>query len=151
MGAGLNFRAALPATPVFLSKKNISPASLSVRTGSVEAVARPKIQRILNESPALAARISEARTTGGDLRSVFSVEDHRVVNVVMKLARGHAAFELSETHREEPSHVAFVTLHILTQDARHNFEATGSGWSEWRIGGQSVESRSVTVLTVTGA
>lgn len=93
------------------------------RTGSVEAVAREKIQRILTDSPALAARISQARTVGCDGQPVFSAENDRVRNVVMKLARGHAAFELGETHRKEPSHIAFVPLHTLAADARRNFEA----------------------------
>src|SRR3954452_20896773 len=36
------------------------------RTGSVDAAERPKIRRILAESPALAARIMQARTVGPD-------------------------------------------------------------------------------------
>ena len=87
------------------------------RTGSVDAVERPKIRRILKDSPALAARIMQARTVAEDGGISFNAESGRVRNVVFKLARGHAAYELNEQHLEEPSHVIFVPLHSLGPDA----------------------------------
>jgi hypothetical protein len=97
------------------------------RTGSVEAVERPKIRRILTDSPALAARLSQARTVADNGQATFSVETPRVRNIALKLARGHAAFELSETHREEPSQVTFAAMLSLSADVRRNFEALVSG------------------------
>ncbi len=92
------------------------------RTGSVEAVERPKIQRILQDSPALAARLAKARTIADGGGVSFTVEDERVKTIVLKLARGHAAYELNEQRLDEPSHVMFVPLYSLDEQAREHFE-----------------------------
>jgi hypothetical protein len=102
------------------------------RTGSIEAVQRPKIRRIFMESPALAARLRNARQATADGQTSFSTEGERIKAVALKLARGHAAFELSELSREEPSHIMIVPLQFLTPDARRHFETPPpiSGWPE---------------------
>ena len=92
------------------------------RTGSVDAVQRPKIHRILNDSPALAARIKRARTVAATGEVSFRAENARVRNVAVKLARGHAAYELSEQKLDPPSHVMFVPLHTLSNEACEHFE-----------------------------
>jgi hypothetical protein len=92
------------------------------RTGSVAAAERPKIRRLLQESPGLAARLMQARTVSENGVISFAVETERVKNVILKLARGHAAYELSEPKREEPSHIMFVPLHTLDANARQHFE-----------------------------
>ena len=92
------------------------------RTGSVEAVERPKIRRILDASPALAARLTQARVVADDGTVSFTAENERVKNVVLKLARGHAAYELNEQPRDEPSHIMVAPLHTLTPSAREHFE-----------------------------
>src|ERR1039457_1039218 len=100
------------------------------RTGSIDRVERPKIRRILQDSPALAARIMQARTVADNGDIVFNTENDRVRSVVLKLARGHAVYELDEQKPEEPSHVMFVPLHTLDTRAREHFEnpPTPSGW-----------------------
>jgi hypothetical protein len=102
------------------------------RTGSVEAVERPKIKRILSDSPALAERLRKARTQDGSGQSVFQIEDDRVRNVVLKLARGHAAFELDEQMFEVPSHFMAVPLLTLDEAAQRHFESppTPTAWPE---------------------
>jgi len=92
------------------------------KTGSMDAVRRPKIRRILRDSPALAARLSQARSVGEDGTIYFAAETSRVRNVILKLARGHAAHELSEQKRNKPSHVMFVSLYALDPGAREHFE-----------------------------
>ena len=92
------------------------------RTGSVEAVKRPKILRILQDSPALAARLMKARTVTESGQTIFAPENERVRNIVLKLARGHAVYELDEQRREEPSHVMITPLHLLTSEQRKHFE-----------------------------
>jgi len=91
--------------------------------GSADAAnaSRPKVREILERSPALAARLAAARqkTEGGTL---FTFEAERVRNVVVKLARGHAAFELAEFDLGEPDVAEFVPLHTLTQTQREDFE-----------------------------
>ncbi len=58
---------------------------------------------------------------------------------MLKLARGHAAYELSETHRDEPSHIMITPLHLLTTEARQHFESMPSVslWPE--IGSRAME------------
>ncbi len=92
------------------------------RTGSIEAVQRPKIRRTLEHSPALAARLMQARSVGDDGSIFFAPEQDRVENVVLKLARGHAAFELSESQYDKPSHIMITPLHLLSEAKRQHFE-----------------------------
>jgi hypothetical protein len=91
---------------------------------------RPKIRRILEERPALAARIRSAMRDGPG--PIFEVENDRVRRIVLKLARGHVLFELNEPHIEEPLHVGFAPLLSLTTDKRAEFECNpaGSLWPE---------------------
>lgn len=134
------------------------------RTGSVDAAERPKIQRILRDSPSLAARITQARAVGDDGQILFKPETERVRNIVLKLARGHAAFELSELKVEEPSHVMFVPLCKLETHARRHFETAPAtaGWPEvgsramqrmaltWAAPGEQVEAWSGWIEVQTG-
>jgi hypothetical protein len=92
------------------------------RTGSIEAVTRPKIQRILEQKPALAQRLKQARAITEDGGTIFSVEYERAKSVVIKLARGHAAFELSEPKHNDPSHIMIIPIHLLDAGARDHFE-----------------------------
>lgn len=92
-------------------------------TGSAEPkdLKRPKIKRTLQERPALALRLNRARreTARG---VVFDVEADRVSHVLLKLARGHAAFELNEPQFEEPLSVNFCPLSLLPGGQREEFE-----------------------------
>jgi len=94
------------------------------RTGSIESVTRPKIHRILSQKPALAERLKQAKTITEGGGTIFSVEDERVKTVVIKLARGHAAFELSEPQHDYPSHVMTTPIHLLGADTRNHFETS---------------------------
>lgn len=117
------------------------------RTGSVEAVRRPKVRRILEHSPALATRLIQARSLTDSGGTWFSLEQNRVNNVVLKLARGHAAYELSEPHYEKPSHFMITPLHILTPEARDHFETPPAtfGWPE--VGSRAMQRMGVAFST----
>ncbi len=93
-------------------------------TGGPEKVKRPKVARILEQKPALAERLRQAKTVGENGGIIFAIEQQRVRNVVLKLARGHAAFELSEPQHEDPGHVSFIPIHLLSDDARNHFETS---------------------------
>lgn len=82
---------------------------------------REKIRRILTDRPALAARLANAYTRIGGVKR-FEVETDRVRNVVLKLARGHALFELNEPHPREPSSLVFAPLLSMSADSRNAFE-----------------------------
>lgn len=96
-----------------------------------EQVERPKIRRILTDKPWLAAMIaaSKIERSGGIM---YAVDHARVARVVVKLARGHAFFDLSESHTEQPAHVAIMPICLLDREARERFESpsTPSVWPE---------------------
>jgi hypothetical protein len=99
-----------------------------VLAGSVEAnlIKRQKIRRILERKPALVSRFREARreTAGG---TSFMVETKRIESIVLKLARGHAAFELNEPKLDDPSNLAVLPFPSMVPEVRESFEA--SPWS----------------------
>ena len=93
-----------------------------VGTTDPDRVSREKVARILRKNVDLATSLSQARTEK-DGRVAFAMETHRVRNVVLKLARAHARFELSESQLEDPSGLVVMTLPLLTEGAREAFEA----------------------------
>ena len=82
---------------------------------------RPKVQRILSEKPALAARLAASREQIAETTQ-FSIEGDRVKRVLLKLGRGHALFELNEPQFTEPSNLVYVPLPSLPRDIRTRFE-----------------------------
>jgi hypothetical protein len=91
-----------------------------------EKLVRPKVQRILAKAAPLRSRLElakrEADTHGGEKLVVWTPEDARVRNVILKLARGHALFELNEPMLDEPDHLSFVPIHLMSNDDRRRFE-----------------------------
>jgi len=53
----------------------------------------------------------------------LSVDSPRVENVLLKLARGHAVFELSTTLRAEPHHFAWKPIASMSQHELEDFDA----------------------------
>lgn len=92
-----------------------------------DRVSRSNIRRILAEKPALAARISDAQrgdTSGGVL---WEIDVERVGAVILKLARGHIAYELSLPKLEEPDSVSFVPFALMSKEQRSRFEFPDNG------------------------
>lgn len=103
--------------------------------GTVETTGlkRPKIKRILGENPALQRRIERSRRKGETDDNIWDPEIDRVRNVILKLARGHAAYELYPK-LEEPLEIAFAPFMALSEEEQDEFEngAFGNleGWPE---------------------
>lgn len=93
----------------------------TVLRGSTDAVRRPLVADIFRRSPALRARIEAARQEV-DGQVIFSIEADRVNVVLLKLARGHAAYELSAVRRHEPSVFVWGPLALLSEEQRELFE-----------------------------
>jgi hypothetical protein len=87
-----------------------------------DRIRRARVAKMLRHSPALRARLEGARTTVGN-QTQFSIEVDRVRNVVRKLAQGHAAFELSQICRQEPTLIDWQPLGLLGPEFREQFEA----------------------------
>ena len=94
--------------------------------GSVKSddIQREKVRKILAAKPALAARLTKARleTLSGDVS--FAIEPDRVQHVALKLARGHAAFELNEPQFNEPASVTILPLTLMNVEERTRFESS---------------------------
>jgi hypothetical protein len=88
-------------------------------------VSRPKVAGLLRERPSLAERISHAKKSF-EGRTYFEVEKHRVRRVILKLARGHALFELNERMNEKPSFLNFRPVELMESDERDRFEQVQS-------------------------
>jgi hypothetical protein len=82
---------------------------------------RPNVKRILEENPALRYRIESARKGDAADNLFWEPEADRARNVILKLARGHAAYELYPK-LEKPSIFGFAPLQILSDDQRSAFE-----------------------------
>ena len=65
--------------------------------------------------------------------------------MVLKLARGHAVFELSEIFRDDPDSVGIVPLSTLSLAERERFEGPPSGISGWREVASRAMQRAVIV------
>ena len=92
--------------------------------GSVELdkIRRPKIKRILTENPKLSARLLAGRKIDNAQNIIWQPEMERVKNVILKLARGHIAFELSLPHVDEPKHLTFAPICAMSDEQRTAFE-----------------------------
>lgn len=99
-----------------------------------EGVDREKIKRILAARPDLAARIEQGASEDSSGGLMWSVEHDRVQKIVVKLARGHLAYDLSEPHLEAPDSVTCIPLVSLSEQQRADFETVSAsgiaGWPE---------------------
>ncbi|MEJ2705957.1 MAG: hypothetical protein P8Z79_26245 [Sedimentisphaerales bacterium] len=82
---------------------------------------RPNVRRILKDSPALRRRLERTRKRDDADNLLWESEPARVQNVVLKLARGHVAYELYPK-LEEPTAVSFAPLQTLSDEERLAFE-----------------------------
>lgn len=88
---------------------------------SPDVVHRPKVRGALVQQPALVSLLTQARQEA-DAGVAFSVDVGRVRHVVLKLARGHAAYELNEPQLDEPSAVHVTPLAVMDPETRARFE-----------------------------
>lgn len=82
---------------------------------------RSKISRILRDSPAIAARIQSSLLPSESNELVWCPELERFQTVIVKLARGHIAFELSLPRLDEPISVQIMPLALMSPDSAAKF------------------------------
>jgi hypothetical protein len=105
----------------------------AVRCGTSEPseIDRGKVRRLLSENPRLAERIAQSRMEkrGGEIR--WRPEEERVRSIVLKLARGHADFELY-SRVDEPEEVWFAPIATMADHEIAAFESpTGDPMAVW--------------------
>jgi hypothetical protein len=90
-------------------------------TTDPDKIKREKIKKALAHNSKLRRLIEESKQT--TTKILNWLPDHaRIENVIMKLARGHAAFELHVNQFEEPTHFTLNVLPTMTDEEFHNFE-----------------------------
>jgi hypothetical protein len=95
-----------------------------------DRIGRPSIARKLRDQPALQARLDTARySEGGAL--TWRTEPERVQNVIMKLARGHAAFEWNEPRLDDAVSISITPLPSMTRQQREAFEHEAPSPAVW--------------------
>lgn len=82
---------------------------------------RSNVKRILKDNPALRGRMKRAQKRDEADNLLWEPEADRIHNVVLKLAKGHAAYELC-AQMTEPIAVAFAPLPVLSDQDRSSFE-----------------------------
>ena len=121
----------------------------SVIAGSTDPdrIGRPQIAEILRRSPALRSHIEAGRRQSGE-QTTFDINQVRVRNVVLKLARGHAAFELSRPCREEPSSLAWWPIPLMSPEERDSYDASHVIQTFGEVGSRGMQRLLVTQLTL---
>jgi hypothetical protein len=84
---------------------------------------RSKVSKILLRKPQLRARIESAKSLV-DGHVHFLAESDRVENVLLKLARGHVAFELGQVRRDAPRSIWWSPLHLMPPEHYESFNAS---------------------------
>lgn len=122
----------------------------AILRASTDTVQRPLVADIFRRSPALRARIEAARQER-DGQVIFSIEVDRVKAVLLKLARAHAAYELSAVRRGEPSVFAWGPLGLLSGEQREFIEDVHVPDFYPEIGSRAMQRMVVAQFTLTGA
>ncbi len=110
-------------------------------------IRRPKIARSLERNDGLRRMLGGAMSDV-EGRRIWSVDNERVTTVLLKLARGHAAYEQNLPQLDPPSKFYFRPLETMTTGDRDAFEGSdGAGIAAW----PEVGTRAIQRLLVVGS
>lgn len=116
-------------------------------TADPEKIGRDTVAQTLRRSPSIRARIESAKTEI-DGRTVFSIEKTRITNVMLKLARGHAAYELSHPCHEAPDYFWCGTFEMMPKQVRPEFNSAHEQKTISEIGSRNVQRMLVTQVRI---
>jgi len=112
---------------------------VAVGSANPSVIEREKIAALMRRRPALVAELAALRQQD-ESRIVFSFDQQRVGNIVLKLARCHAAFELNEPRTDQPDFVWFTPLSLMTVEGRNMFENGGGDFTVWpEVGSRAMQ------------
>lgn len=98
-----------------------------VGTTDPQKMERAKVRKILNENDGLRIRLEKCVTSEQNQSRIWMPEWQRVRRLVVKLAQGHAAYELSHSNLGTPDHCSFVPLGSMSPEVRQKFESENLG------------------------
>jgi hypothetical protein len=107
---------------------------------------RSKVRATLERKPQLVADLSRRASIEVSGDAVWAPDEDRTRRIVMKLARGHATFELASAPLEEPTTYWVAPLLALPDVNRQQFEAAGSSHGLWPEIGSRAFYRSLGAL-----
>jgi len=116
-------------------------------TTDPQMLRREVVRRIMHDKPALRDRIERSRQVIGD-KVHFALEPARVDNVIRKLARGHAAFELSTALRREPDSFRWWVIASMSEQQFEDFDAAHVHGLLGEIGSRSTQRMMVVTATL---
>lgn len=101
-------------------------------TADVDKLKRERIRRALGEQSALQRRLARARIVDPAGRISWKADDARVERILLKLARGHVAYDLSDPKVEPPDSFWKAPMPGMSADERADFEdvPSQSVWPE---------------------
>jgi len=108
-------------------------------------IKRSNVAKILSRAPALRARIEKAKYIENGCVH-FTIEEDRVKNILLKLARGHAIFELSTLCQDEPTSFWWSPLERLPEQEQETFLFAHVAHHFGEIGSRGMQRQYVTQL-----
>jgi hypothetical protein len=93
----------------------------SIGSANFDDIKREKVREILKLKPALGTKLAE-QIKSFDLGKTGNVGMERTRRISLKLARGHAAFELGEPLLNDSSLLSIGLLATMDQEERNAFE-----------------------------
>lgn len=91
-------------------------------TTDPENIRRQSIAKSLRKNTALRSRIERAKSLDKK-RVFFAAEESRVENIVLKLAKGHVAFELGSQVHQPPTYLYWWPLTLMTAEQKETFDS----------------------------
>lgn len=113
------------------------------RLGSVNLkdIQRDKIRKILSKKIALLNKLKKSIIKTDNKQKVFLLEFERFKKVLLKIAQGHALFELNEPKKEQDiSHFSFGILESLSGESRKNFEMIPKLYLAPEVGSRAMQN-----------
>ncbi|MEQ8577424.1 MAG: hypothetical protein RIC57_05515 [Balneola sp.] len=90
-------------------------------TTNPEEMRRLKIGKTLSYQSLLRSQIESCKEEiNGEIS--FTPDETRVKNVILKLAKGHIAYEFSSIRRDKPSYFSFWPIHSMSLEEREDYE-----------------------------
>lgn len=111
-----------------------------------DRIGRTNIAEILRRKPALRKRIESARIVkNGQIH--FEIDSERFKNVILKLAKGHMAYENSQVFDEPPT-IRWSPLALLSPEERETFDSPHPIELFGELGSRASQRFSVMQLTL---
>ncbi|MCA8993525.1 MAG: hypothetical protein KDA88_16170 [Planctomycetaceae bacterium] len=112
-----------------------------------ERIRNERLARAFSRNVPLRARIERARHVEGKT-TTFSIEEERVENVIVKLAKGHAAYELGVPYRQAPEMVVWCPVPNMTTEEWSAFDAAHVGGLINEVGSRNSQRMLCTQVTL---